>query len=279
MIGPRVLIDGLAERLVRDQHGNLWQYFSRSDRHSKLACWGIAFDLLSNSALLRRHVADGRVVLGVNHRMRDYATGRAKNLDLVLARPDGPAKKWTFADLADRYMIELNEADQAALAKLPPVPMAPVGAVLVALEAKAAMTAHIRALPRLYDELNSSHLCVHGASKQALAIGFVMVNASPTFVSGDLNRRPLEEGAVVSTEPQPKSLMRVLDKVAEIPRRSNIRETGFDGLGVVVIEGVNDGTPFVLRSDPPAPQPGDTFHYDSMILRMANEYDTSFSGI
>ena len=37
------------------------------------------------------------------------------------------------------------------------------------------MTAHTRALPRLYDELNSSHLCVHGASRQALAIGFVVI--------------------------------------------------------------------------------------------------------
>jgi hypothetical protein len=279
MIGPRVLIDGLAERLVRDQHDNLWQYHPRSDRHSKLACWGIAFDLLSNSALLRRHVADGKVVLGVNHQMRDYATGRAKNLDLVLARPDGPPKKWTFAGLVDRYMIKLDDGDKAALALLPPVPMAPVGAVLVALEAKAAMTAHIRALPRLYDELNSSHLCVHGASRQALAIGFVMANASPTFVSPDLNRRPLHHDAVVSSEPQPRSLTRVLEKMAEIPRRSNVRDNGFDGLGVVVIEGANDGRPFVLRSDPPAPQPGDTFHYDSMILRMANEYDTSFGAV
>src|ERR1700722_14571492 len=38
--------------------------------------------------------------------------------------------------------------------------------------AEAAMTAFIRALPRLYDELNSSHLCTHGASRQALAVGY-----------------------------------------------------------------------------------------------------------
>ena len=40
-----------------------------------------------------------------------------------------------------------------------------------------------------------------------------------------------------------------------------------------------DGTPFRLVTAPPAPQPGEPFHYDGMIARMANEYDTSFSSI
>jgi hypothetical protein len=26
-----------------------WQYHSRSDRHSKIACWGILFDLLDRT--------------------------------------------------------------------------------------------------------------------------------------------------------------------------------------------------------------------------------------
>jgi hypothetical protein len=74
-------------------------------------------------------------------------------------------------------------------------------------------------------------------------------------------------------------MIRTLEKLAEIPRRSNTRETGFDGIGAVVIDGTNDGSPFRLVTDPPAPQPGEPFHYDGMITRMANEYDTSFSSI
>lgn len=84
---------------------------------------------------------------------------------------------------------------------------------------------------------------------------------------------------VFTEEPQPRSLERTLEKIAEMPRRSNTRETGFDGVGVVVIDGANDGTPFRLVTAPPAPQPGEPFHYDGMIARMANEYDTSFSSI
>jgi hypothetical protein len=282
MHGPSLLVEALRERTIPDKYGNVWQYHSRSDRHSKVACWGIALDLISSSNLLRQHVADGRVVLGVNHEMRDFGTNRKKDLDLVIARPAGPVppRSKTFATLADRYGLQLTPVQRGVLDALPDWPIAPVGAVLVALEAKATMTAHIRALPRLYDELNSSHVCVHGASRQALAIGFEIINASPRFMSTDMNKFDLSKHEPnFSEEPQPRSLLRTLEKMTEIPRRSNVRETGFDGFGVVVIEGTNDGSPFSLVTAKPAPQPGEPFHYDGMIARMANEYDTSFSSI
>jgi len=280
--GPEILVESLSQPGVTDQYGNRWQYHPRSDRHSKIACWGIAFDLLRTSSLLRRHVAEGRVALGVNHRMVDFGTGRAKNLDLVFARPDGPTGRHTLRSMVSDYGVVLDGPQRSELEDLPDWPTARAGAVLVALEAKAAMTAFIRALPRLYDELNSSHLCTHGASRQALAVGFAMVNASAQFVSPDRNRRLLDAGelpAVVSLEPQPRSLERTIAKLEEIPRRSNVRETGFDALGIVVVDGRNDGAPFGLVGDPPAPQPGSSYHYDSMILRIANEYDTTFSAI
>ena len=278
--GAEILVASLRQALIADKYGNNWQYHSRSDRHSKVACWGIAFDLLQTSSLLRCHVADGKVVIGVNHTMRDFATGRKKDLDLVLARPAGTVdESVTLAGLAQHYDVELTGEQRSRLAELPDCPVGSVGAVLVALEAKATMTAHIRALPRLYDELNSSHLCVHGASSQALAVGFVMVNASDTFASSDMNKGDLSQGLNFTTEPQPRSVERVLAKVAEIPRRSNVRDNGFDGIGVVVVWGRNDGTPYALQTAAPAPQSGDPFHYDGMIARMANEYDTTFASI
>jgi hypothetical protein len=51
------------------------------------------------------------------------------------------------------------------------------------------MTAHQRALPRLYDELNSSHTTVHGASDHAIAAGFAMINIAPRYLSPDLNKK------------------------------------------------------------------------------------------
>ena len=277
MDGPEILIASLQRAAITDTYGNDWQYHSRSDRHSKIACWGVAFDLLQTSALLRRHVAEGKVVLGINHTMRDFATGRQKDLDLVLARPTGAVDpRKTFARLVEQHDIDLTSEQSGRLAALPECPIGPVGAVLVALEAKATMTAHTRALPRLYDELNSSHICIHGASSQALAVGFVMINAAERFASPDRNKGDVSGGLVFTEERQPRSVERTLAKVAEMPRRSNVRENGFDGIGVVVINGKNDGTRFTLVKDAPAPQPGDSFHYDEMISRMANEYDTTF---
>ncbi|WP_410662697.1 hypothetical protein [Amycolatopsis sp. lyj-84] len=238
--------------------------------------------MLMTSSLLRSHVEAKKVVLGVNHAMTDYATGRKKKLDLVVARPAGPpsSKEKTFASLAHQFGIELTDEENAALAALPALYIAPVSSVLIAVEAKACMTEHTKALPRLYDELNSSHLCIHGASKQALAIGYVHVNMASDFISPGRNHHSLTAGTVeVTTHDQPRVTQRVLAKVAEIPRRSASSEVGFDGVGVTVVRLHNNGTTVDVVDDPPAPQPGDTFHYADMITRMATGYDATFAKI
>lgn len=282
MYGPEILTRFLSDMGPPDKNGVPWQYHSRSDRHSKVGCWGVAFDLLRTSSLMQAHAASEKIVLGVNHEMRDYATGRKKDLDLVIARPTGePPIRASFKMLVHRYGIELTAEEQRLLDGLPDIRVAPVGAVQVALEAKATMTAHVKSLPRLYDELNSSHLCVHGASGQALAIAYVQVNHSETFVSSIINSKDIARGLdpEVSVHKQPADTQRVLDKVAEIPRRSSNKGTGFDAIGVTVLDLVNDGSPVTLVDSPPAPQQGDHFHYGSMISRMANEYDATFAHI
>ncbi len=283
MHGPEILARFLTELGPPDKYGQRWQYHSRSDRHSKVGSWGVAFDLLANSALLQAHAEQAKVVLGVNHEMRDFATGRKKDLDLVIARPAAPGSttNMTLQTLVEHYGIPLTARQTADLEALPDIPVAPVGAVLVALEAKACMTAHVKSLPRLYDELNSSHLCVHGASRQALAIGYVQVNASADFVSPVINSKPMSRGSEpeVTHHRQPHDTLRVLEKMAEIPRRSHREGNGFDALGITVLNLRNDGSPVQLISRAPAPSPGDNFHYGSMVTRMANEYDTIFGRI
>lgn len=219
------------------------------------------------------------MILGVNHSMRDHETNRQKKLDLVIARPTGPvpSRGESFRGLATRYGIRLTEPQQRELRTLPDIAVANVGAVLIALEAKAAMTAHQRALPRLYDELTSSHLAVHGASSQALAIAYVQINASAQFISPDLNKTPLSENEpVVNSHNQPRDAQLVLGKIAELRRRSSTTGVGFDGIGVTVLLLKNSGDRVDVVHGPPAPQEGEPFFYDSMIVRMANEYDSRF---
>lgn len=282
MYGPKILAKFLETPNKPNSFGIAWQYDSQSDRHSKVGCWGVAFDLLANSSLLRKHAGTGKVVLGVNHTMQDFGTQRKKKLDLVVARPTGPIgpKSKTFASLADRYGIQLEPDERKLLGTFPDIFVAEVGAVLIALEAKAAMTAHQKALPRLYDELNSSHQIVHGASAQALAIAYVQINAASRFASSPSNRfRWDERPPVINSHTQPKSVLEVIGKVEELPRRTGTAGNGFDGIGVTVLDFENVGGAVHLVNAPPAPQPEDPFNYDNMIVRMANEYDSRFHSI
>ena len=263
----------------------LWQYHPQSDRHSKIACWGVLFDLLQTSALLRSHVAAGKVNFGVNHKMQDFEHNKTKRLDLVLCRPgEGapahrPARPVTLSSLAADLGIELTDRQQIVLGALPVITRAPVGAVLVALEAKATMTEHSKAGPRLYDELNSSHQIVHASSNRALSVGFFMVNAADRFLSPNRNKGGLA-WPVVTVHRQPDAAEHSINVVKGLPRRSGFSGTGYDGLAIVVIDMVNDGkTPVTLVTGPPAPPAGDIFNYDAMLTRVANEYDAAFAGI
>ncbi|MDI1484346.1 hypothetical protein [Polyangium sp. y55x31] len=282
VFGPKILVRSLSEPGKPDERGNRWQYHSRSDRHSKIACWGILFDLMQNCPQLLTHIEQGRVVFGINHEMRDFKQNRKKKLDLVLCTPGNAptsASKLplSFRGLVEKWGIRLSPAERKALLSLPDVPAAPVGAVLVALEAKACMTAHLKALPRLYDELNSSHLTIHGSTDAAIAAGFVMVNVADAFISPDENKVALDTHAPkVSSHRQPECAQRAIDKVREIPRRAKTGEEGFDAVGIVAVSCRNDGSAIELVTARPAPTASDIDSYDMMIRRIALLYGTRF---
>jgi hypothetical protein len=282
--GLDILVRALSVPAPMGKSGTFLQYHPQSDRHSKIACWGILFDLLQTSALLRSHVAADKVHFGVNHRMQDFEHNKTKKLDLVLCRPGEaaptrrPPRPETLWSLAADLGIQLTARQQATLGALPVITRAPVGAVQVALEAKATMTEHSKAGPRLYDELNSSHQIVHAASNRALSVGFFMVNAADRFVSPNRNKGLAQP--VVTVHRQPDAAEHSINVVKGLPRRSGTSGTGYDGLAIVVIDMTNNGvTPVTLVTGPPAPPPGDIFNYDAMVTRVANEYDAAFARI
>lgn len=285
MYGPQILVDSLILRSAGFQHGNRWQYHSRSDHHSKVACWGLLFDLMRHCALLRDHAARGLVGYGLNHQMGDFRTGRKKNLDLVICRPRGDVRfsgppAPTFSDQAMEIEAVLSAEARAELASLPRLEELPVGAVHVALEAKACMTAFGKARPRLYDELNSSHLAIHGNSPHTIAAGLAMVNTADTFISPTLNNHDLAlTPAKVSTHTQPRDAASIVEKLRELPRRAKDGEEGYDALAIVLVNCRNDGTPVTLTTAPPAPQRGDVDHYEMTVHRLAQLYEQKYRHI
>jgi hypothetical protein len=281
MYGEDILVATLSKAAVVGKAGDVWQYHSRSDRHSKASCWGLLFDLMLGCSVLRDHAARGGIGFGINHEIVDFKQNRRKNLDLVVCTPRKGAGSTgrTFSELVDRYGIVLPAAAGKELESLPPLMEAPVGDVLVALEAKACMTAHSKARPRLYDELNSSHQTVHGSSSEALAGGLVVINFSDEFTSPE---RSLicphcgERIAPVNPHRQPRDGAGVMTKVTQLPRRTKASEDGFDALAVIGIDCRNDGSPVKLVGSPPAPPAGDIFHYGQCVSRLSSLFATRF---
>lgn len=278
MYGPTILVRTMSKPRRTGKSGAMWQYHSRSDHHSKVACWGILFDLLRESPVLREHVASGAVVFGLNHEMKDFKHDRKKDLDLVLARPRGVPKPGAagFRALVKDYGIELTAEEKKILEGLPDIRKADVGSVQIALEAKACMTEHVKALPRLYDELNSSHETIHAAAEEAIAVGFVMINLADEFRSPG---RQTGRKAVMTVHDQPAVTGRVVGKIREMPRRTKLGEQGFDAVSIVVVECRNDVSPVRLVQKTPAPAAGDIYEYGAMIRRVAQTYASRFRAL
>lgn len=237
------------------------------------------FDLMLECALLRKHIASETVCYGINLEMRDFERDRKKNLDLVICTPSSDLSRKSFVTLGEKFEIKLSSEESIALKSLPLLRQAAVGSVIMALEAKACMTAHQRALPRLYDELNSSHQTVHGATEQALAVGFAMINFATDYLSPDLNKKNRAKEPEWSRHKQPRDGSLAIEKVEQLPRRSSPSGIGYDAFGVMGINLKNDGSPVSVYDEPPAPNEGDNYHYASMIKRLSHLYSTRFKDL
>lgn len=279
MFGQDILVRSLSATTITSKTtGMSWQYHRQSDRHSKVACWGIVFDLMRECAHLRGHVASGAVGFGINHTMTNFVGDKKKDLDLVLCTPGSQrlrGKPQTLRSLVDLYSISLTSAESDVLGGLPLLTRVPVGNVLMALEAKAAMTEHQKALPRLFDELNSTYQTINGASSEAIASAYLMVNASTTFISPS-RQHPLNPTPVVTGHVQPRAAALAIGVAKALPRRAASGQPGYDAIGITVIDMVNDGSPVRLVNAAPAPQDDDIYHYDKMIERLGHTYATRF---
>lgn len=273
MDGPRILA---ATMSVATSRGGKkpWQYHSRSDNHSKVACWTVLYDMLRTCDIFREHASLGIVGFAINHVMVGPIN---KTLDLVVTRiqPDRPAAgRGTFAGLAGRYGIVLDDAQRAAVATLPALTQdtpEDVSEVVIALEAKACMTEHQKSLPRLHAEILATGYLARQAQGPCITVSYSLVNAAPKFVT------PSGEGKV-NVHSQPEDARRVVDMISKaIPLARDKRDVGYDVVGVSVVSCRNDGSPVELLTSEPAPSKAQHVNYERMIVLLCSEYRSRFA--
>lgn len=258
----------------RGKDAAAWQYHSRSDAHSKIACWTVLFDLLLECDVLRGNAHAGLIGFGINHVMVG-PINKALDLVLTVVPPSRTrSERVTFAQLADRYAIPLTDDERTTLHGLPVVEQdasADVSEVAVALEAKACMTEHLKSIPRLHAEILATGYLAKKASPRCITVSYSMVNAADSFVS------PGGKG-LINRHSQPEDARRVIQMLGSaLPLARDTKDFGFDVVGVTVVECRNDGSPVTVLSGLPAPSTAEHHNYERMIRSLCSEYRSRFS--
>lgn len=252
-----------------------WQYHSRSDNHSKVACWTLLFDLMLECDALRKDAAAGKVGFGINHVMVGPIN---KTLDLVITVIPPSRRRvdrLTFAALVAEFGIVLGDADRSALAELPALEQErrdDISEVALALEAKACMTEHVKSLPRLHAEILATGYLARRAAPRCITVSYSLINASDSFVT------PSGAGKR-NVHSQPEDARRVADMIrAAVPTASDTKEYGYDAVGITMLDCKNDGSPVTVIDDANlAPRPSDRVHYERMVRSLCSEYRARFA--
>lgn len=273
MRGPALLARTMSVGTTRGKGKRAWQYHSRSDHHSKVACWAVLFDLMLECDVVRDAAQRGRLGFGINHTMVGPIN---KTLDLVLTLSPPTRKlqkRHTFAGVAVALGLVFDDQDVAALQDLPVLEQdtsGDVSEVAIALEAKACMTEHVKSLPRLHAEILATGYLAKRAAPRCITVSYSLVNAAPFFStpSGTGKR---------NDHHQPDDARRVVDMIARaVPTSHEVRDYGYDVVGVTVLDCRNDGSAVTVVESAPAPSKSDHVHYERMIRSLCSEFRSRF---
>lgn len=222
-------------------------YHPRSDKHSNALARSVVEDLVTHCAPIRSRARAGELVFSLN---ATILSGTAEwNVDLVLGQPP----------------IGFSERPASgAMIESPP------STVQVAVEFKAVMTEHRKAIKNRKRDFEAHHDHVHRYDDRAIAGGLLVVNASPTFTS------PLRSEPTVHRKPE-QLVKHCVDQMRAVATRSRTGEMGLDAKGVLVVtmDTAEPGRTSYLER-PPAPPVGDPQHYDAFIQAICNRFTERF---
>lgn len=222
-------------------------YHPRSDKHSNVLAQGIVDDLVKHCPTIRERAAAGELVYDLNFTLR---AGTADwNVDLVLGAPQLGTQPPPTGTRIHRQ--------------------APSN-VQIAIELKAVMTEHRKAVKNRKRDLEAHHEHVHNYNNNAIAGGLLIVNAAPTFKS------PLRPELTVHKNPA-KLVAHCVSEFRSVAVRGG--QTGY-GLEakcalVVSVDNVNLAGACYDTTAPAVPI-GDPLHYDSFIRTICELYTRRF---
>lgn len=231
------------------QHLQREGYHSRSDKHSKALAEAIVHDLMARCLQIREEALSRRLVFQHNH---DLTFGHATwNTDLAIGPPSPDD-------------VPLGASEVSGMVRATPA------TVRIAVEAKAVMTEHRKAIKNRKRDLEAHHAHVHDYDPAAIAAGIIAINASPTFKS------PLRLGLT-----EHRNVMALVGhcirEVNSITMAGGNHPAGLDAKCalVLVMDNVDYPTTSFLETDP-APIPGSPIHWDAFIQRICDLYRARF---
>ena len=223
-------------------------YHPRSNKHSNALGRVIVEDLLANCPLIATRGRTGQIVYKLNF---DILAGTSEwNIDLVLGKPPSPA----VPPATSPFIVEAAPAT-----------------IEIAIELKAVMTEHRKAVKNRRRDLEAHYEHVHAHNWRAIAGGVLIINRSDRFQS------PLRSAITEHRKPD-DLLLHCVNELRSIRARTQINDVGVDARTALVVsmDNVNlRGTK--LDDSPPAPQVGDPLHYASFIQRICDLYADRFA--
>ena len=231
-------------------HLRTFGYHPRSDKHSNALGEAIVSDLVAHCDMIRDKAEAGKIVYDLNFTLR--ASTSDWNVDLVLGPPQLG------------YVSRVEEGG--------PATRCPPSTVQIAVEIKAVMTEHRKAVKNRKRDLEAHHEHVHNYAALAIAGGVLLINASPRFKS------PLRPE--VSTHLEPSRLVEhCVSELRGVAARGGPRGYGLEARCAVVVnvDNINEKEAR-FETRPPAPQVGDPLHYDSFIRTICDLYTHRFGG-
>lgn len=220
-------------------------YHPRSNAHSNALAVAIATDLFKHCDELRARGEAGNVVYDLNFNIQARTSW---NVDLVIGEPPPHETSAATGEFSRGHPSTIQ----------------------IAIELKAVMTEHRKAVRNRVRDLEAHHQHVHQYNPRTVAGGVLLINASERFQS-PLRRSPTEHRSVDAL------LLHCVQELRGVDVRAQTTLQGLDAACAMVIDFSNTGDTARYFTGSPAPLIGDPLHYDAFIQRICGAYEQLWS--